>query len=340
MKKIIFIAIFAFSVQITFAQNPNPFKSIGKPAPEFLSLTNGKYPEIFENDTLRKIGSVMFNTRTNKIKYFIETDTMYSEATLQPEIVSRWLSRDPLARKYPSHSPYNFVNNSPILLVDPNGKEWVNAHSVRIAQLNKQLLDTPNDKQLQRQLVREQKSEILVKDYLQDLKSNDVSLYNYIDNLKVIDKDGNTTNIKVNVSSDARMNGNNGQTAETKFSKLNADNNVEPALYNGSGIASPNSLSSQKKEKGFDVTIYGKTSFGDERLSNEAGDVMYYMEYNQDAFNEKSNSEYFENGGGGKDAYMNSGSGAYSNKVQATYKQRKKDGSGKSSENNPYPLKK
>lgn len=126
MKKIISIAIFAFSVQITFAQNPNPFKSIGKPAPEFLSLSNGKYPEIFENDTLRKIGSVMFNTRTNKIEYFIETDTMYSEATLQPEIVSRWLSQDPLARKYPSLSPYNFVGNNPIMFIDPDGREiWI-----------------------------------------------------------------------------------------------------------------------------------------------------------------------------------------------------------------------
>lgn len=123
MKKIIFIAIFAFSVQSTFAQNPNPFKSIGKPAPEILSLSNGKYPEMFENDTLRKIGSVMFNTRTNKIEYFIETDTLYSEATLKPEIVSRWLSRDPLARKYPSHSPYNFVGNNPIIYVDSDGRE-------------------------------------------------------------------------------------------------------------------------------------------------------------------------------------------------------------------------
>jgi len=123
MKKLIFIAIFAFSMQSIYAQNPNPFKSIGKPAPEFLSLTNGKYPEIFENDTLRKIGSVMFNTRTNKIEYFIETDTIYSEATLQPEIVSRWLSQDPLARKYPSMSPYSGMGNNPILLVDIDGRD-------------------------------------------------------------------------------------------------------------------------------------------------------------------------------------------------------------------------
>jgi len=67
----------------------------------------------------------MFNTRTNKIAYFIETDTMYSEATLRPEIVSRWLSLDPLARKYPSHSPYNFVLNNPILNIDPDGRDVI-----------------------------------------------------------------------------------------------------------------------------------------------------------------------------------------------------------------------
>ena len=33
----------------------------------------------------------------------------------------RWLSLDPLARQYPNWSPYNFVMNSPIQLIDPNG---------------------------------------------------------------------------------------------------------------------------------------------------------------------------------------------------------------------------
>lgn len=38
--------------------------------------------------------------------------------------LGRWLKMDPLAGKYASMSPYNFVANSPLLLVDPNG-EWI-----------------------------------------------------------------------------------------------------------------------------------------------------------------------------------------------------------------------
>jgi RHS repeat-associated protein len=37
--------------------------------------------------------------------------------------LGRWLSIDPLAAKYPSMSPYNFVANSPILYTDPDGKD-------------------------------------------------------------------------------------------------------------------------------------------------------------------------------------------------------------------------
>jgi hypothetical protein len=115
--------IIAFSLLILDSISAQtPFESIGQEA-EFLTLTNGKYPEVFENDTLQIIGDVVFNTVTNKIEYFIERDTSYSEATLQPEIVSRWLSRDPLAAKYPSMSPYNYAGNNPVLFIDPDGQK-------------------------------------------------------------------------------------------------------------------------------------------------------------------------------------------------------------------------
>jgi len=48
--------------------------------------------------------------------------------------LGRWLRIDPLAHKYPSLSPYNFVNNSPLRFIDPNGKEFVdvNGNSVDV----------------------------------------------------------------------------------------------------------------------------------------------------------------------------------------------------------------
>ncbi|MDL1867746.1 RHS repeat-associated core domain-containing protein, partial [Betaproteobacteria bacterium PRO4] len=46
-----------------------------------------------------------------------------------PEI-GRWMVRDPLAMKYPSWSPYNYVLNNPVRLFDPDGKQ-VDVHEAR-----------------------------------------------------------------------------------------------------------------------------------------------------------------------------------------------------------------
>ena len=54
------------------------------------------------------------------------TGTSYDfGARLYDPRVGRWLSLDPKAAKYPSLSPYNFVANSPIWAIDPNGEEIV-----------------------------------------------------------------------------------------------------------------------------------------------------------------------------------------------------------------------
>lgn len=37
----------------------------------------------------------------------------------------RWLSKDPLQAKYPGLSPYNYAGNSPLIFIDPNGKEII-----------------------------------------------------------------------------------------------------------------------------------------------------------------------------------------------------------------------
>jgi hypothetical protein len=117
---LVFTLLFTASL---FAQHepPQPFESIGKKV-KVLTLSNGKFCEFFPNDTVFRFGSVMFNHITGEVESVVFGDTLYGEYNLKPDVVSRWLSPDPLAQKYTSWSPYNFTMNNPIRFVDPDGR--------------------------------------------------------------------------------------------------------------------------------------------------------------------------------------------------------------------------
>ena len=110
----------------------NPFASIGQKPKGYLTLSNGYYDENFVNDTLRRIGSVVFNTITNKIDRFIKDEGQLAKHKDN----SRFLSIDPLAAKYPMLSPYAFVANSPIRFKDDDGRKIVDAQGNIAAVLN------------------------------------------------------------------------------------------------------------------------------------------------------------------------------------------------------------
>lgn len=121
---LVFAALFCGSL---FAQHEpiQPFEELGIKV-KVLTLSNGKYQESFPNDTTFRFGSVMFNRVTGEVVTVIENDTLYGEYNLKAEVVSRWLSPDPLAHEYTNLSPYVFVANNPIIYVDPDGREiWI-----------------------------------------------------------------------------------------------------------------------------------------------------------------------------------------------------------------------
>lgn len=130
MKKTLFIILILVWAGNLFAQDINPFESIGKKG-KVLTLSNGKYPEVHPYDSLQRIGSVVVNMNTGLIVDFLQTDTLYSESTLDPTVISRWYSIDPLAMKYPSFSPYNFCANNPIIYVDGDGREVIPSASFK-----------------------------------------------------------------------------------------------------------------------------------------------------------------------------------------------------------------
>ena len=66
-----------------------------------------------------RIGSVLYNRNTGELVSVIPPDTLGQPRT---DVPSRWLSIDPLAHKFAAWSPYNFVMNNPVYMVDPDGR--------------------------------------------------------------------------------------------------------------------------------------------------------------------------------------------------------------------------
>jgi hypothetical protein len=127
-KQLLFLfSALALSYTIN-AQDYNPYKDIGKKG-KVLTLSKGKYVEFFDMDTIQRIGTVMYNIRTKKIVKLLSAITVYKKASNNTSS-SRWYSIDPLADKYATYSPYNFVLNNPIRLVDPDGREPVDDYKL------------------------------------------------------------------------------------------------------------------------------------------------------------------------------------------------------------------
>ncbi len=123
------ILVSAFTLLLTaslFAQHEpiQPFEELGIKV-RVLTLSNGKYQESFPNDTTFRFGSVVFNHITGEVESVVVDDTLYGEYNLKPEVVSRWLSVDPMVTKYPDWSPYNFVADNPLVFIDPNGMDLI-----------------------------------------------------------------------------------------------------------------------------------------------------------------------------------------------------------------------
>jgi hypothetical protein len=104
------------------ARAQQPFAELGVHV-EIFSLTHGRYPEYFENDSLRRIGSVIYNTRLERVAYLLPPDSLAGRP--KSDISARWLQVDPLAEKDAHISPYVFVQNNPIRYMDPDGRELV-----------------------------------------------------------------------------------------------------------------------------------------------------------------------------------------------------------------------
>ena len=91
----------------------------GQPYQYFLNLPFGE-----EMAAQRAGGDFSSRYKFNGKELDEQTGYYYYGARYYDPVISRWLSVDPLAEKYPGFSPYNYTANNPVMLVDPDGK-WL-----------------------------------------------------------------------------------------------------------------------------------------------------------------------------------------------------------------------
>lgn len=105
----------------TYAQTPfDSFDTLQKLKP-ILTLPNTSF-RVENLDSSNKVRYIELNNETLLLKYLSKENELLSEVQLRPNDF-KWQSTDPLASKYPSHSPYNFVTNNPINAIDPDGRD-------------------------------------------------------------------------------------------------------------------------------------------------------------------------------------------------------------------------
>jgi hypothetical protein len=127
--------LFGFIFLIAFGQKKpkeyNPFESIGKKG-KIVTAYGDRFVEVFDYDSVQRIGSVMINIYQKKIVLLLNADSIF-KAFSDNSSASRWYSVDPLADKYHEWSPYVFAADNPIRYNDPDGREFVDPNGKRMS---------------------------------------------------------------------------------------------------------------------------------------------------------------------------------------------------------------
>ncbi len=120
MRNLLLSICLAFSTELAFTQNP--YSVFG-----YTEISNvDSVPvelRIANYDTTAQVKWLVFKFNTGAVYFLNYSEDTIASLIMPRETMARFLSVDPLTKKYPELSPYLYAENSPVQKIDVNGLE-------------------------------------------------------------------------------------------------------------------------------------------------------------------------------------------------------------------------
>ncbi|SHN24893.1 hypothetical protein [Chitinophaga sp. CF418] len=123
-KKVIWTIVALFMFRTGYTQVNNPYEQFGYTVKSNYVRTKdngGIY--VSNKDTAKNSRSLVIAARERKIYILDNRDSIIGYADVPENTLAKFLSVDPLTKKYPELTPYQFASNSPIQGIDLDGLE-------------------------------------------------------------------------------------------------------------------------------------------------------------------------------------------------------------------------
>lgn len=128
MKPALIALLFIACTGISKAQNLNPYRQFGYQTQNQYVMTNKSEGIVIINkDSGSTYKNIVVSLKTHEIFLFTGSDNVQI-FNIKPEDLARFISVDPLTKKYPELTPYQFASNTPIQAIDLDGLEAFIVH--------------------------------------------------------------------------------------------------------------------------------------------------------------------------------------------------------------------
>lgn len=125
MKNLILVVIVVVTgFNSTYSQNLNPYEELGyKTKNQYVRTKKDDGLWLYNKDTLSKVQHLLISLKTKQLFVLNNKDSIILVANIPEDALTRFLSVDPLTKKYPELTPYQFASNTPIQAIDLDGLE-------------------------------------------------------------------------------------------------------------------------------------------------------------------------------------------------------------------------